>query len=56
MEVLRLIAQGLTYQQIAATLVISVNTVRFYIKAIYSKLLVNSRTQAVAAAHQIGLL
>lgn len=56
MEVLRLIAQGLKYDQIAGTLVISVNTVRFYIKAIYSKLQVNSRAQAVAVARQIGLL
>ena len=56
MEVLILIAQGLKYEQIAEKLVISVNTVRFYIKAIYSKLQVNSRAQAVAVAHQIGLL
>ena len=56
MEVLGLLAQGLKYEQIAETLVISVNTVRFYIKAIYSKLQVNSRAQAVAIAQQIGLL
>ena len=56
MEVLILIAQGLKYEQIAEKLVISVNTVRFYIKAIYSKLQVNNRAQAVAVAHQIGLL
>ena len=56
MEVLILIAQGLKYEQIAEKLVISVNTVRFYIKKIYSKLQVNSRAQAVAIAHQVGLL
>lgn len=56
LEVLRLIAQGLKYEEIAEKLVISVNTVRFYIKSIYSKLQVNSRSQAVAAAQQIGLL
>ena len=56
MEVLRLIAQGLKYDQIAETLMISVNTVRFYIKEIYSKLQVNSRAQAVAVAQRIGLL
>lgn len=56
LEVLRLIAEGLKYDQIAEKLVISINTVRFYVKEIYSKLQVNSRTQAVAAAQQMGLL
>ncbi len=56
MDVLRLIAQGLKYEEIAQTLVISVNTVRFHIKGIYSKLQVNSRAHAVAVARRIGLL
>lgn len=55
-DVLRLMAQGLKYEEIAAKLFISVNTVRFYVKDIYRKLLVNNRTQALEAARQFGLL
>lgn len=56
LEVLGLIAQGLTNQQIADELVISVGTVKFYTSQIYGKLGVNSRTQAVARARELGLL
>jgi ATP/maltotriose-dependent transcriptional regulator MalT len=56
LEVLGLIAQGLTNQQIADGLVISVGTVKFYTSQIYGKLGVNSRTQAVARARELGLL
>lgn len=55
-DVLRLMAQGLKYEEIAAKLFISVNTVRFYVKDIYRKLLVNNRTQALESARQLGLL
>ncbi len=40
----------------AGRLVISLNTVRFYVKEIYSKLQVNNRTRAVKAARVLGLL
>lgn len=56
MDVLRLIAEGLTYEEIAGRLIISLNTVRFYVKEIYSKLKVNNRTRAVKAARVLGLL
>ncbi|HUM68178.1 MAG TPA: tetratricopeptide repeat protein, partial [Chloroflexota bacterium] len=56
LEVLRLIADGLSNQEIAAQLFISVGTVKSYTSAIYSKLAVASRTQAVAQARQWGLL
>ena len=56
LEVLGLIAQGLTNQQTADELVISVGTVKFYTSQIYGKLGVNSRTQAVARARELGLL
>ena len=46
-EALRLLAEGLPYKQIADRMGISLETVRQYIKAIYSKLHVNSRTEAV---------
>jgi LuxR family maltose regulon positive regulatory protein len=56
LEVLRLIAVGLKYEQIARKLFVSVNTVRFYVKGIYGKLDVNSRSQAIAQAHQHKLI
>ena len=42
-EVLRLLAQGLTSAQIAEQLVISVVTVNFHVRSIYSKLGMNTR-------------
>lgn len=45
-EVLELIAQGKTNQEIAALLYLSENTVKYYLKNIYQKLQVNNRTEA----------
>ncbi len=56
MDVLRLITDGLEYKEIAERLVISLNTVRFYVKEIYSKLQVNNRSRAVETARKLGLL
>jgi LuxR family maltose regulon positive regulatory protein len=56
MDVIRLMADGHKYQEIAARLFITLNTVRFYVKQIYSKLSVNNRTQAIEAAHKLNLL
>jgi DNA-binding NarL/FixJ family response regulator len=56
MEVLQLIAKGLSYSRIADTLAMSANTVPSYVKQIYRKLEVNSRGEAVFEAMQIGLL
>jgi DNA-binding NarL/FixJ family response regulator len=47
-QVLALLAKGCLYKEIAARLTISENTVRTYLKRIYEKLHVNSRTEAVA--------
>ncbi|NJP04190.1 MAG: response regulator transcription factor [Chloroflexaceae bacterium] len=55
-EVLRLIAAGLSNQEIARQLVIVEGTVKVHIKRIYGKLGVSNRTQAVARARQVGLL
>ncbi len=56
MEVLKLIAAGLTNQEIAEQLFISLNTVRTHTKNINSKLHVHSRTQATARAKKLGLI
>jgi NarL family two-component system response regulator LiaR len=54
-EVLRLVAQGLENQEIAATLVISDATVRTHVSNILSKLHLASRTQAALYALREGL-
>ncbi len=46
-DVLRLLADGLLYKEIAAHMGISMDTVRQYLRNIYAKLHVNSRTEAV---------
>ncbi|UCD83198.1 MAG: winged helix-turn-helix transcriptional regulator [Desulfobacterales bacterium] len=56
LEVLHLIAAGLSNREIAAKLFISLNTVKTHTKNINSKLDVNSRTRAVARAKELNLL
>jgi len=56
LEVLRLMAEGLKYKEIASELIVSLNTVRFHVKAIYGKLNVNNRTQAIERARQLKIL
>jgi LuxR family maltose regulon positive regulatory protein len=56
MEVLQLMAEGLKYKEIAAQLFISLNTVRYHVKAIYGKLNVRNRTQATETARQLQIL
>lgn len=56
LQVLHLIAQGLTNSDISAKLVISAGTVKTHTNNIYSKLNVNSRTGAVAAARKLGVI
>ena len=56
LEVLRLIAAGLSNQAIADRLVIAPGTVKRHINNIYGKLQVGSRTQAVAVARDLQLL
>ncbi len=50
LDVLRLLAQGLTSAQIAEQLVISLVTVNFHVRSIYSKLGVTSRSAATRYA------
>jgi LuxR family maltose regulon positive regulatory protein len=56
LEVLQLIAEGLTNPEIASRLFLALNTVKTHSSNIYSKLGVHSRTQAVARARALGLL
>ena len=55
-EVLRLLAQGMTSPQIAQQLVISVVTVNFHVRSIYSKLDVSSRSAATRSAIEHNLV
>ncbi len=56
LEVLRLMAEGLSNQEIADRLVISLGTVKTHTANIHGKLGVNSRMQAVIQARALGLL
>ncbi|WP_165422812.1 LuxR C-terminal-related transcriptional regulator [Ktedonosporobacter rubrisoli] len=56
LEVLNLIARGHSNREIAQRLVLSVGTVKVHTRNIYSKLGVNSRTQALAQASSFKLL
>jgi len=55
-EVLRLASKGLTYQETARLLDVSVNTVGTYTRRIYQKLSVSSRAEALFEARQRGLM
>ena len=55
-EVLRLVAKGQTNRQIAQALLLSLGTVKTYVKRIIDKLEVSDRTQAAVRAIDLGLL
>ena len=55
-EVLRLVAAGLSNQEIAQKLIVASTTVKRHLSNIYGKLGVQSRTAAVARAQALGLL
>ncbi len=56
LEVLQLVAAGLSNREIAQELYIAVGTVKRHTNHIYGKLGVHSRTQAVARSRELGLL
>jgi ATP/maltotriose-dependent transcriptional regulator MalT len=56
LEILRLIADSLTNQQIADQLFLSLETVKWHNKLSYQKLRVRSLTQAVARVRELDLL
>ena len=55
-EVLKLVAEGLSNQEIASRLYLSLRTIKFHTGNIYGKLGVKSRTEAVSKARDLGLL
>ncbi len=56
LEVLRLLAVGISNKEIAETLVIATSTVKQHLKNIYGKLDVHNRTQAANRARDLDLL
>jgi len=55
-EVLQLVAEGLSNQQISQRLFLSQATVKSHLVHVYTKLGVGSRTAAVAVATQRGII
>jgi LuxR family maltose regulon positive regulatory protein len=56
LEVLHLIAQGLSNQEISERLFLALDTVKRHNRKIFGKLQVQRRTEAVARARELGLL
>ena len=54
-DVLCLLAEGISNKQIAERLVVAPSTVKQHLKNIYGKLDVHNRTQAVARGRELGL-
>ena len=56
LEILRLLATGLSNKEIAAQVFISINTVKVHLRNIFAKLNVQTRTEATMTAIQRGLV
>ena len=56
LEVLQLIAQGLSNREISERLFLALDTVKGHNRKIFGKLDVQRRTEAIARAHELGLL
>jgi DNA-binding NarL/FixJ family response regulator len=54
-ELLLLLGRGYTYQEAAGLMTVELATIQTYIKRIYTKLAVNSRTQAIFEARVLGI-
>ena len=56
LEVLQLIAQGLSNREISERLFLALSTVKGHNRNIFGKLQVQRRTEAIARARELGLL
>jgi len=56
LEVLKLIAHGLSNREIGERLFLALDTVKGHNRRIFDKLQVQSRTEAIARARELGLL
>ncbi|KWX89034.1 hypothetical protein AMQ83_03010 [Paenibacillus riograndensis] len=56
LEVLALLAAGLSNKEIADQLIIAIGTVKVHVKNIFAKLKVNRRTKAIVQAKELKLL
>jgi LuxR family maltose regulon positive regulatory protein len=56
LQVLQLITQGYSNQQISETLFLALDTVKGHNRRIFDKLQVQRRTEAIARAHDLGLV
>ncbi|MBI4790492.1 MAG: response regulator transcription factor [Chloroflexi bacterium] len=55
-EVLQLVAQGLSYKQVARALFVTERTVKFHVGEITSRLRLKHRREAIALARRAGLI
>jgi two-component system, NarL family, response regulator LiaR len=56
LEILKLIAGGMSYNQVANSLTISLSTVKFHVANILTKLKVETRNEAILIAAKLGLI
>ena len=56
MEIVSLLARGQSNKEIARSLGLAPETMKWHLKNIYLKLAVESRAQAVARAHSLGVI
>ena len=56
LEILQLIAQGLSNREIGERLFLALDTIKGHNRKIFDKLQVQSRTEAIARARELGLL
>jgi LuxR family maltose regulon positive regulatory protein len=56
LEVLQLVAQGLSNREISERLYLALSTIKGHNRIIFNKLQVQRRTEAVARARELGLL
>jgi LuxR family maltose regulon positive regulatory protein len=56
LEILRLVAEGLSNREVSERLFVALDTVKGHNRSIYQKLQVKRRTEAVARARELGLI